>query len=98
MNAHEWGLLAGTLVPLIVLWITRYVNLSSTAKGWSAGIVSIALGIGTVYFAGGINPAAVVTTILAVYGASQAAYRFIFKPLGWTAGALDEAIIAKVAK
>jgi hypothetical protein len=98
MNAHEWGLLAGTLVPLLVLLISRYVNLGSTAKGWSAALVSIALGAGSVYFAGGINPAAIVTTILAIYGASQAAYRFIFKPLGWTAGALDEAIIAKAGK
>jgi hypothetical protein len=90
VNAHEFALLAGTLVPLLVMLISRYVQLSGTVRGIAAGIVSLLLGIGTVYYAGGLNASAIVTTVLAIYGASQAAYRYVFKPLGWTASALEQ--------
>lgn len=98
MNAKEWALLAGTLVPLIVALINRYYPLSSTARGWAAGIGSLALGLGTIYYAGGLNPAAIVTTILAVYGAGQAAYRYVFKPLGWTAECFEDTQKTAIAK
>jgi CBS-domain-containing membrane protein len=90
VNATEWALLAGTLVPLVVGVINRYYTLSSTVRGWAAAIGSLILAVGTVYFAGGLNPGAIVTTILAVYGAGQAAYRFIFKPFGWTADCWED--------
>jgi hypothetical protein len=91
MNANEWGLLAGTLVPLVVMLISKYVLLSERVKTWAAVIGSLILGAGTVYYSGGMDWQAIVTTILAIYGASQAAYRLVFRPLGWTAGGLLEA-------
>lgn len=88
MNAREWGLLAGTLVPLIVGILARF-SWSSYAKAIMAAVGSVALGVGTVYFAGGFTTTAVVTAILATYGAAQASYWFIFKPLGWTTWLLE---------
>jgi uncharacterized membrane protein len=98
VNAEQYALLAGTLVPLVVMLINRFWTLSSVWRAWAAGIGSLLLGIGTVYYAGGMKPDAIVTTILAVYGAGQAAYRLIFKPLGWTASAWDEAAAKASAK
>jgi hypothetical protein len=88
MDPTEWGLLAGTLVPLIVAVLARW-SWSSTVKFWMAFVGCAALGIGTVYYAGGFDPAKVVTSILAVLGAAQLAYYAVFKPLGFTNWILD---------
>lgn len=90
MNANEWALLAGTLVPLIVWKLAARFTWTSKAKAWGAALISLVLGAGTVYFTGGLDTAALVTSTLAVYGASQVSYRFIFKPIGWTAPALED--------
>ena len=89
MNAHEWGLLAATLVPLLVAILARW-SWSSTAKFALASGISLALGVGTAYFAGSLSAEKLVTSVLAVIGAAQAAHYLVFKPLGWTDWILSE--------
>jgi hypothetical protein len=80
--------LVGVLTPLLVAFVTNSKS-STHVKGVIAMAVSVAIGVATAYAGGLLSPADVLGSILAAYGAAQAAYTALFKPLGVTSWILD---------
>jgi len=85
----NWEWILAVALPFAVAAISRS-NWSSTAKGWSAIVGSLAIGI-TAAFVQGIafTPESLSVFLLAVVGATQVAYR-VFRSFGITSGWLDK--------
>ena len=85
----NWEWILAVAVPFAVAAISRS-SWSSTAKGWSAVIGSLAVGI-TAAFVQGIAfaPETIGVFLFAVVGVTQVAYR-IFRSFGITSGWLDK--------
>lgn len=88
MNNADLIILIGVLTPLLVALVAS-AKWSSRAKGVAALIVSALIGLGTVYASGAVDAANILGSTLAAYGACQAAYIALFKPIGITSWVLD---------
>ena len=84
----NWEWILAVAVPFLVAAISKS-NWSSTAKGWSAVIGSLAVGIIAAFVQGiAFTPETIGVFLFAVIGVTQVAYR-IFRSFGITSGWLD---------
>jgi len=89
MVVQNWEWILAVAVPFVVATISKS-NWSSTAKGWSAIVGSLAIGVVAAFVQGiPLEPASLTMFLAAVVGVTQVAYR-IFRSFGITSAWLDK--------
>ena len=80
--------LLGLLVPLVVAFFTK-VESPSWVKGLTAFVLSVAVGVVSVFFGDVQSIELYAGYVIAVIAAAQASYSMLWKPLGVTSWIME---------